>query len=246
MEIQPELAEDFEQLDEYTWEFTLREDVTFTDGTPFNAESVQATLERVLDEETASPKNFMYEMIDEIEIVDDYTVQIITEFPFAPLAANLAHDGGGMISAQAIEEEANGERNLDLEPVGTGPFMLENWDQGNEVVLTRNEDYWGELTYLDTATYSVVPEQSTRIGQLETGEAHVIDDIEPINMSQIENLENADVSTVESLRLDYIGMNNEVEPFDDPMFAERLRWQWINQRSFKVSMKDMGQKRLVL
>ncbi|GAK02794.1 oligopeptide ABC transporter, periplasmic oligopeptide-binding protein OppA [Geomicrobium sp. JCM 19037] len=216
MEIQPELAEDFEQLDEYTWEFTLREDVTFTDGTPFNAESVQATLERVLDEETASPKNFMYEMIDEIEIVDDYTVQIITEFPFAPLAANLAHDGGGMISAQAIEEEANGERNLDLEPVGTGPFMLENWDQGNEVVLTRNEDYWGEPTYLDTATYSVVPEQSTRIGQLETGEAHVIDDIEPINMSQIESLENADVSTVESLRLDYIGMNNEVEPFDDP------------------------------
>ncbi|GAJ99503.1 glutathione ABC transporter substrate-binding protein [Geomicrobium sp. JCM 19055] len=215
MELIPELAESFEQTDELTWEFVLREDVTFTDGEPFNGEAVKRTLERVIDPDVASPKAFMYEMIENIEVIDDYTVEITTEYPFAPLAANLAHDGGGMISPKAIEEEENGERNLDLEPVGTGPFQLENWNQGTEILLTRNEDYWGDLPAIDTASYLVVPEQLTRIGQLDTGEVHVAENIEPVNMSQIENMEGADVLSVESLRLDYIGFNNESEPFDD-------------------------------
>ncbi|MBM7635057.1 ABC transporter substrate-binding protein [Geomicrobium sediminis] len=215
MELVPELAESFEQIDELTWEFVLREDVTFTDGEPFNGEAVKRTLERVIDPDVASPKAFMYEMIENIEVIDDYTVEITTEYPFAPLAANLAHDGGGMISPKAIEEEENGERNLDLEPVGTGPFQLEDWNQGTEILLTRNEDYWGDLPAIDTASYLVVPEQLTRIGQLDTGEVHVAENIEPVNMSQIENMEGADVSSVESLRLDYIGFNNESEPFDD-------------------------------
>ncbi|EZH65031.1 ABC transporter substrate-binding protein [Bacillaceae bacterium JMAK1] len=215
MELIPELAESFEQVDELTWEFVLREDVTFTDGEPFNGEAVKRTLERVIDPDVASPKAFMYEMIEDIEVIDDYTVEITTEYPFAPLAANLAHDGGGMISPKAIEEEENGERNLDLEPVGTGPFQLENWNQGTEILLTRNEDYWGDLPVIDTASYLVVPEQLTRIGQLDTGEVHVAENIEPVNMSQIENMEGADVLSVESLRLDYIGFNNESEPFDD-------------------------------
>ncbi|WP_052361559.1 ABC transporter substrate-binding protein [Geomicrobium sp. JCM 19038] len=114
MDLIPELAESFEQVDELTWEFVLREDVTFTDGEPFNGEAVKRTLERVIDPDVASPKAFMYEMIENIEVIDDYTVEITTEYPFAPLAANLAHDGGGMISPKAIEEEENGERNLIL------------------------------------------------------------------------------------------------------------------------------------
>lgn len=95
MELQPALAEDWEQIDEYTWEFYLTEDAEFTDGTPFNADAVIATLERVTDPEEASPRAFMYDMIEEVNALDDYTVEIVTEYPFAPLLAHLAHDGGG-------------------------------------------------------------------------------------------------------------------------------------------------------
>ncbi|SDJ03950.1 glutathione ABC transporter substrate-binding protein [Natribacillus halophilus] len=216
MELEPDLAEDYEQIDDNTWEFNLKEDVTFHDGEPFDADDVVATLERVIDPDFASEKAFLYEMIEEIEAVDEHTVQITTEYPFAPLDAHLAHDGGGMMSAAAIEEDENDERNLDTEPVGTGPFELENWDQGNEVVLTRNDDYHGGEIALDSATYTVVDEQLTRIGMLENNEAHVADDIEPSQMDQLEEMEGVDVSSVESLRLDYVGMNNEEEPFDDP------------------------------
>ncbi|MBB6451232.1 peptide/nickel transport system substrate-binding protein [Geomicrobium halophilum] len=215
MELYTELAEDYEQIDDHTWEFNLKEDVTFHDGEPFNADAVVATLERVTDPDFASEKAFLYEMIEDIEAVDEYTVHITTEYPFAPLPAHLAHDGGGMISPAAIEEDENGDRNLDTEPVGTGPFELENWDQGNEIVLSKYEDYHGDPTSIDTATYQVVPEQSTRIGMLETNEAHVADDIDPTNAAQLENMEGVDLSSVESLRLDYLGMNNEAEPFDD-------------------------------
>lgn len=216
MELQPGLAEDWEQVDELTWEFQLVEGVEFTDGTPFNADAVVANLERVNDPELASPRSFMYEMIEEVNAMDEYTVEIITEYPFAPILAHLAHDAGGMISPTAIEDEANGEHNIDVDPVGTGPFVLDNWVQGNEIVLTRNEDYWRGPVALDSATYRVVDEQLTRIGMFDTGEAHIVNAIEPANVGQIENSDSGDVSAVESLRLDYLGFNNTVEPLDDP------------------------------
>ncbi|QQK75055.1 glutathione ABC transporter substrate-binding protein [Salicibibacter cibarius] len=215
MEVQPELAEDYEQIEDDVWEFNLKEDVTFHDGEPFDADDVVATLERVTDEDFASEKLFMYEMIEDVEAVDEHTVHITTEYPFAPLEFHLAHDGGGMMSAAAIEEEENGERNLDTEPVGTGPFELENWDQGNEAVLTRFDDYHAGAVSIDSATYQVVDEQLTRMSMLENNEAHIADDIEPSQMDQLENMDGANVSAVESVRMDYIGMNNEAEPFDD-------------------------------
>ncbi|WP_160112596.1 glutathione ABC transporter substrate-binding protein [Salicibibacter kimchii] len=214
-EVQPELAEDYEQIEDDTWEFNLKEGVTFHNGETFDADDVVATLERVTDEEFASEKLFLYEMIEDIEAVDEHTVHITTEYPFAPLEFHLAHDGGGMMSAAAIEEEENGERNLDTEPVGTGPFELENWEQGNEVVLTRFDDYHGGPVSIDSATYRVVDEQLTRTSMVDNNEAHIADDIEPTQMDQLENMEGVSTSSIESLRMDYIGMNNEVEPFDD-------------------------------
>ncbi|QQK80398.1 glutathione ABC transporter substrate-binding protein [Salicibibacter cibi] len=215
MEIQPELADGYEQIDDHTWEFRLKEDVTFHDGEPFDAEDVVATLERVTDPEFASEKMFLYEMIETVEAIDDYTVQITTEYPFAPLPANLTHDGGGMMSAKAIEEEEDGGRNLNTEPVGTGPFKLENWAQGNEVILTQYDDYHEGPVSLDSATFQVVDEELTRISMVENNEAHVADNVEPEQAGQLESMEGADSSSTESWRMDYIGMNNNAEPFDD-------------------------------
>lgn len=105
MEVEPNLATEWEQVDDNTWSFTLRDDVTFHDGTPFNAEAVVANLDRVLDPAMASPRMFLYEMITDVEAVDEHTVEITTEYPFAPLLAHLAHDGGGMISKDVIDQD---------------------------------------------------------------------------------------------------------------------------------------------
>ena len=222
MELQPGLAEEWEAVEDNVWEFKLREGVTFHDGSEFNAEVVKANLERVIDPEVGSPRAFLYSMITDIEAVDDYTVRITTEYPFSPLPSHLAHPGGGMMSLEAIEgdyasmEEGNEPGTyINENPIGTGYFKFESWSPGTEVVLTKNEDYWGEPARLDSVTFKVVPEDLTRIAELETGVAHVTDPLSPSDVAQVEATDGLYVNQQGSVRTNYIGFNMEKEPFDD-------------------------------
>src|SRR5690625_4552 len=105
MELEPSLATEWEAVEDDVWEFKLREDVKFHDGSDFNADVVKTNIDRVMDEEVGSPRAFLYEMISDIEVVDDHTVRFITEYPFAPLPAHLAHSGGAMVAPDLIEED---------------------------------------------------------------------------------------------------------------------------------------------
>lgn len=105
LELVPSLAKSWEQLDELTWVFELRDDVVFHDGSKFNAEVVKANFDRVLDPLVGSARSFLFSVITDVEVLDEYKVQIKTEYPFAPLLAHLAHDGGGMLSKEAIEKD---------------------------------------------------------------------------------------------------------------------------------------------
>ncbi|WP_342388459.1 glutathione ABC transporter substrate-binding protein [Salinicoccus bachuensis] len=117
LEIVPVLASEWEQTSDTTWEFTLQEGVTFHDGSEFNAEVVEANFDRLLDTATASPRSFLLEMVTEVNVVDDYTVELVTEFPFSPLLNNLTHGAGKMISKDLIDEDyqnAIDEAGLDM------------------------------------------------------------------------------------------------------------------------------------
>lgn len=226
MELQPGLAEEWEAVEDNVWEFKLREGVTFHDGSEFNAEVVKANLERIVDEDVASLRAFLYNMITDIEVVDDYTVRITTEYPFSPLPSHLAHPGGGMVSLEAIEEDyaamEDGEEPgsyINENPVGTGFFKFESWSPGTEIVLVNNEDYWGEPAKLDSVTFKVVPEDLTRVAELETGEAHVSDPLSPSDVAQVEATDGLFVNRQGSVSTSYIGFNMDKEPFDD----ERVR-----------------------
>lgn len=212
MDLQPGLATDWELIDETTWEFTLREGVTFHDGTPFTAEAVKMNLERVIDPEMASQRAFLFTMLDEVTVVDDYTVRISTQFPFVPFLSHLAHDAAGMASPAALEEAGYD----DVEPIGTGPFRFVSWDPGNELVLERNEDYWGDLANPSTVTFRVVPEESTRLALVERGDAHISEILQPASMARVEASQNMDLALFSTLSLNYIGFNADKEPFDDP------------------------------
>ncbi|MFC3419000.1 glutathione ABC transporter substrate-binding protein [Salinicoccus hispanicus] len=105
LEIVPELATDWEQVDDTTWRFTLRDDVTFHDGSPFNAEVAKANLDRLLDPSRSSTRAFVLEMIEEVNAVDEQTLEIVTEYPFAPLPGHLTHGAGNIISKELIDED---------------------------------------------------------------------------------------------------------------------------------------------
>lgn len=99
------LAEDYKQVNDTTWTFNLRDDVKFHDGTDFNAEAFKASIERIVDPAVASSRANIFEMISEINVIDDYTVEVVTEYPFAALPNYLAHDAGGIVSKAVIDED---------------------------------------------------------------------------------------------------------------------------------------------
>ncbi|AXF55658.1 ABC transporter substrate-binding protein [Salicibibacter kimchii] len=209
------LAESYEQTDENTWVFELHEGVNFHNGEELTADDVVATFDRVLEEERASEAAFLFEMIENVESIDDYTVEFTTEFPFAPLGAHLAHNAAGIMNEAAIEEDNAEEINLDIEGVGTGQFVFEEWNQGDSLTLTKNDDYWRDEANLDSVTFDIVGEDLTRISMLENNETHVADLIQPNLVDQVEALDTASLIAEPSLSLTYVGFNTEKEPFDD-------------------------------
>lgn len=179
-----------------------------------------------MDDDVASPRKVLFEVIDEVKVVDDYTVQFITSSPFAPLPSHFAHYASSMISPEAIEADyenaADGNEYgayISANPVGTGMFNFEKWDAGSEIVLTNNADYWGDGAKVDTVTFKVVPETLTRVAELETGQAHIADPLIANNIEQLENSSEASIYMREGAAITYLGFNTEKEPFTD----ERVR-----------------------
>lgn len=222
LELQPALATEWNLVEDNVWEFKLREGVKFHDGSDFNADVVKANFDRVLDEAVASPRSFLYDMITETKVVDEYTVQFVTEFPFSPLPAHLAHSGGGIISLQSIEADyaamAEGKDPgsvISSNPVGTGPFKFGEWVPGQYVKLVKNEEYWGEPAKVDSVTFKVVSEDLTRVAELETGESHITFPVGPSDVSRVDNMANAGVDRTDTLSISYIGFNLNKAPFDD-------------------------------
>ncbi|OLO42314.1 glutathione ABC transporter substrate-binding protein [Alkalihalophilus pseudofirmus] len=211
-DISPLLATDWTQLDEITWEFTLREDVTFHDGTAFNADAVKTSFDRLLDPEVGSPRAVVFSMVDEVKVVEEFTVQFILSEPFSPLLSILASHEGGIISPKSIEEHG---KNIIQEPNGTGPFAFKSWTPGQEIVLNKNEQYWGAESKVDNVVLKVVPEETTRVSMLETGEAHVAEPLSAPMVSTIEASQNSEVYRSEGFGTEYIGFNVQKAPFDD-------------------------------
>ncbi|WNS75725.1 glutathione ABC transporter substrate-binding protein [Bacillus sp. DTU_2020_1000418_1_SI_GHA_SEK_038] len=210
----PLLATEFKTIDDTTWEFKLREGVKFHDGTDFTAEAVKMSLDRLIDPEFASPRAVVLNMIEEVKIVDDHTVHIKTQNPFAPLPAHLAHNAASIIAPSAIKEENDGGKKVDENPVGTGAFKFATWNRGAELKFERFEDYWGEKATLDTVTFKVVPEQATRVAMLETGEANAML-LGSSDVARVEAMDQIEINRVRGTRMDYVGFNMNKAPYDN-------------------------------
>lgn len=217
-EIVPHLAKDYEVSDDgTTWHLHLREDVEFHDGTKFDAEAVKFNLQRLED----ATYGFLISEITDIEVVDDYTVKLETDEPFAPLLSHLSHTFISMVSPKAVEEYGDDYNN---NPVGTGPFEFKNWVRGEALTVVKNEDYWGEEPKPDKVSFMIVPEDSTRVVLLETGEADAVMRVPPQDIERVEDNENTAIANVPSVRTIYIGFHVQKEPLDDVKVRKAINY----------------------
>ena len=133
---------------------------------------VEVQLERA----KASPNmGFLVEAVTNVEVVDDYTVRIETEYPFAPLLAHLAHPGVSIVNRRSIEEA--GDNYGATVAVGTGPFVFKEWVSGSHVTLVRNENYWGEPAKVEELIIRGIPEGTVRAIELETAGVDIAYDL---------------------------------------------------------------------
>jgi len=207
----PSLAESWEQPDDLTYIFKLREGVKFHNGREMTAEDVKYSFERVLNPDTAAIGKSYYDSIDSIEVVDTYTVKFTLKEPFAPFMTNLTSLYGAIVPKEVVEENGN----LMQKACGTGPFMLKEWIPDNKVILEKNPDYFVEgEPRLDAIEYYVMTDESARVAALRTGSVDVI----KLPASSIPLVEgNADINILEYQSNDYsyVGFNLDLDKFKD-------------------------------
>lgn len=170
---------------EYT--FTLRDGVSFHDGTPFNAEAVKFNFDRMLDEnhpyhDTGPfPLSFFFGAVDATEVVDDMTVKFTLNAPYAPFLSNLAYPTGLIVSPAAVEAHRT---DFGRNPVGTGPFTFAEWRSNEAVVLERNDAYWGEPAGTQAVVFRPITDSNTRVAEMLAGGIDLMVEVPPTSLGQ--------------------------------------------------------------
>ncbi len=222
LELVPGLATSWEQLDDLTWIFNIRQGVTFHDGSPLTASDVVYTLNRLRDPATAAPAAFLVGFIDTLEAVDGHTVRMVTKTPFAPLLAHLAHTATSILSEAAVE--AAGPDYGTTVVVGTGPFSFVRWDTASQIVLQRNDNWWGGQVLPGEIVFRPIIEGTVRAIELEAGGIDIAYSLEPRDYLRIQNTPRVVVDEIETLSTNYIGFNTQSEPFDDVRVRQAINY----------------------
>ena len=191
LEVEPALATAWEISDDGTiYTFTLREGVSFHDGSALDAEAVVFNFERMLNEDHPYhdtgpfPLSFFFSAIEQVEAVDDLTVRFTLNEPYAPFLSNLAYPTGLIVSPAAVMEHgADFGRN----PSGTGPFTFAEWRSNEAVVIEANPDYWDGAPELDAVIFRPITDPNTRVAEMLSGGIDMMVEVPPVALSEFES-----------------------------------------------------------
>jgi peptide/nickel transport system substrate-binding protein len=174
LEIVPHIAERWKISDDHlAYTFFLRDDVTFSDGTPLTAHDVLFSYEAIMNPEhdTANLRNYLND-VDTVEVVDDHTITFNMKQPYF---RNLLACGAIDIMPKHIYEGASmNDHPNNRKPVGSGPYVFDSWNTGQNIVLSKSENYWGEPVYLDTINFKIITDENVAVQVLEKGELDML------------------------------------------------------------------------
>lgn len=219
-EAQPELATGWTISEDGTaYTFTLREGVTFHNGEPFNAAAVVATWEFGSDPTNDYAQT--YTAVSEVEVVDDYTVTLRTAQP-NPILLTLLADGWSMIPPQYMAEV--GIDGFEAAPIGTGPFRFVERMPGDRIIYEANPDYWQPgLPLVERVTFRIIPDSSTRIAAVQTGEVDIVNRLSADEIILLEGSDAVNIINYPNDRVYYVAFKNIGNGVDTPLEDVRVR-----------------------
>jgi hypothetical protein len=176
------MAESWRLVDELTWEFKLRHGVKFHNGEPFSAATVKYNVRRVMNPDQKSPQRGNIAWIDRVDIVDDYTVRLVTKEPHPIVPERLTN----FQMVPVVYSKEVGDTGFAKKPVGTGPYRLESWTKRQQIVLEANTEYWKGPPAVKTVIFRTLPETATQIDELLAGGVDIIRTVPPDQIALIE------------------------------------------------------------
>jgi peptide/nickel transport system substrate-binding protein len=215
MKLKPGLAQSWRAIDDHTWEFKLRRNVKFHDGTPFTADDVVATYKRVpnVPQSPSSYATFVKPIV-ETKIVDPYTIIFKTATPHVLLPSDLA---AVYIVPKAIAEKAGTEDfNSGKAAIGTGPYRLAEFVHNSHITLKANYGYWGGEEPWDKITFKILSNSAARVAALLSGDVQMIETVPTSDIAKISADKNFSVADKVSNRVIYVHLNQwkaESAPF---------------------------------
>lgn len=221
----PALAESWDVSEDGTaYTFHLRQDVTFHNGEPFSADAVAFSWERGSRPEMQWSDR--WQRAQSVEKIDEYTVRVTTDAP-DPLLLKVMAQQWAMVPPKYIEEV--GEQGFTEHPVGTGPFMFEEWTKGDRIVYKANPNYWEEgLPKVETLIFRPIPESATRVAAIQTGEVDIVTRLSAEEAQSLLGLPNVKVIRYPIDRVFYIAFNNLTtgvdQPTEDPLVRQAMNY----------------------
>ena len=258
LQLEPGLATSWEPIDDDTWEFELREGVTFHDGSAFTAEDVKFSIERIPDVTGPTTTEIYVRRVEEVEIIDDHTLHIHTDGP----AATLPYDFVRLfiVSADAAADYSTGETsaegfNSGEATVGTGPFEYVSWEPKGSLVLERYEDYWRGPAPWERVIRREISDDASRLAALKAGDVDVVNYVSSADYLALENDSEIDTYIGESvyvmnLQLDqrdetprvYAKDGGELDenPFQDPRVREAIDLAIDRETMVEIVLEGLG------
>lgn len=224
MKVVPELAESWTQIDPLTYDFKIRQGVTFHDGSAMTADDIVFTFERLTKDGAmggqTSPRKDLVGPVKSIAKVDDRTVRFTLSEPWPILPAMLPVQE---VVSKAFTEKV-GSQGLATQTNGTGPFKLVEWRKGDSIIMERYDGYYGGASDIlpvgkacvDRVIFRIIPENASRVAALLAGEVDIINELPPFDMKKVEANPNTKVMKVNGTRTFFVALNNAKKPFDDP------------------------------
>jgi len=223
-EVEANLATEYERVEEGHVRFTIREDVQFHNGDALTPEDVAYSINRIVQEDVgfASPQRDQLAGVTEASVADEGRAVDVFSDGINPVVFSEFATYCDVMQQSWVEDRS--KEDIGQQMNGTGAFQLDSYTEGEQVVLTRNADYWGGPAEVSEVTFSAASEASTRVNQLLNEESDVVVNVPPQEVTRVRESGAASVEAAPSTRIIYNAMRYDVEPFDSPEFRQAMNY----------------------
>jgi peptide/nickel transport system substrate-binding protein len=230
--------------DGLTYTFKLRQGVRFHDDTPFDANAVKFTYDRLLDPNHPYHNTgpfpfaaFYYGAIKETRVVDPSTVRFVLKQRFSPLLHNLTLNTGRIVSPAAVKKWG---KEFASHPVGTGPFKFASWEKNVRIILEKNAAYWDGAPKLDRLVFRPLTEEQTRVTELLSGGVDFIVDVPPDNLAQLKRDSRFQVYEQPGPHIWWVTLNTKKKPFNDVRVRQAVNYAVNKEAIARDILKGTG------